>query len=135
MKDKEKPVHTCFLNWKKASTCMEADGVLQGFSNSVEKIALIWVTVIVQLQNFANIKMTIILVFSIPRENNHFSRITNDGFSDAEPQFPLPSVDDDGRCRLRELQQQTAFPSFKVHAHGAPHGTITTLSSVARRHM
>ncbi|KAL4107804.1 hypothetical protein QTP88_018094 [Uroleucon formosanum] len=36
MKDKEKPVHTCFLNWKKASTCMEADGVLQGFSNSVE---------------------------------------------------------------------------------------------------
>jgi len=36
MKDKEKPVHTCFLNWKKASNCMEADGVLQEFSNSVE---------------------------------------------------------------------------------------------------
>jgi len=35
-KDKEKPEHTCFLNWNKASTSMEADGVVQGFSNSVE---------------------------------------------------------------------------------------------------
>lgn len=35
-KEIEKHEHNCFLNWKKASTCMEDDGVLQGFSNSVE---------------------------------------------------------------------------------------------------
>ncbi|KAL4126400.1 hypothetical protein QTP88_010622 [Uroleucon formosanum] len=28
--------HQCFLNWKKASTSMEADGVIEGFSKSIE---------------------------------------------------------------------------------------------------
>lgn len=31
----EAPVHVCFLNWKKSSTAMEADGILEGFSNSL----------------------------------------------------------------------------------------------------
>lgn len=28
--------HNCFLNWKKSATCMEADGVAEGFLKSVE---------------------------------------------------------------------------------------------------
>ncbi|CAI6355909.1 unnamed protein product [Macrosiphum euphorbiae] len=31
----EPPVHVCFLNWKKPSTAMEADSILEGFSNSL----------------------------------------------------------------------------------------------------
>ncbi|XP_050540727.1 uncharacterized protein LOC126905245 [Daktulosphaira vitifoliae] len=36
MKIKNVPDHKCFLNWKKASTCMEADCILEGFSKSIE---------------------------------------------------------------------------------------------------
>lgn len=32
----EIPKHNCFLNWKHASTAMEADGIVEGFSKSVE---------------------------------------------------------------------------------------------------
>lgn len=32
----EIPKHNCFLNWKQASTAMEADGIVEGFSKSVE---------------------------------------------------------------------------------------------------
>lgn len=32
----EVPVHVCFLNWKKSSTAMEADGILEGFSSSLK---------------------------------------------------------------------------------------------------
>jgi len=28
--------HECFLNWSKASTAMEADGVVEGFLRSIE---------------------------------------------------------------------------------------------------
>lgn len=28
--------HECFINWNKASTSMEADAILEGFSKSVE---------------------------------------------------------------------------------------------------
>lgn len=30
------PDHQCFLNWKKSSTSMEADGVVEGFMKSEE---------------------------------------------------------------------------------------------------
>lgn len=30
------PTHECFLNWNKSSTAMEADGVLEGFTKSIE---------------------------------------------------------------------------------------------------
>lgn len=33
---KKEIAHQCFLNWKKASTSMEADGVIEGFSKSIE---------------------------------------------------------------------------------------------------
>jgi len=29
------PIHKCFLNWNKASTAMEADGIMEGFLNSM----------------------------------------------------------------------------------------------------
>jgi len=29
-------LHNCFLNWKQASTAMEADGIAEGFSKSIE---------------------------------------------------------------------------------------------------
>lgn len=29
------PKHECFLNWTKSSTSMEADSVVEGFSNSI----------------------------------------------------------------------------------------------------
>lgn len=28
--------HECFMNWKKSSTCMEADGIAEGFLKSIE---------------------------------------------------------------------------------------------------
>lgn len=34
-KNIEVPIHKCFLNWKKASTAMEADGIIEGFINSM----------------------------------------------------------------------------------------------------
>lgn len=34
-KNEIKPVHECFMNWTKASTSMEADGVVEGFKNSI----------------------------------------------------------------------------------------------------
>jgi len=30
------PEHTCFLNWKNGATCMEADGIADGFKQSIE---------------------------------------------------------------------------------------------------
>lgn len=30
------PEHMCFLNWTKPSTAMEADGILEGFTKSIE---------------------------------------------------------------------------------------------------
>lgn len=30
------PEHTCFLNWKRGATSMEADGVADGFKQSLE---------------------------------------------------------------------------------------------------
>lgn len=36
MKKEIAPKHRCFLNWKKASTSMEADGVVEGFLKSIE---------------------------------------------------------------------------------------------------
>lgn len=34
---KEEPQsHKCFLNWKKSSTAMEADGILEGFLSSIK---------------------------------------------------------------------------------------------------
>lgn len=35
-RDENKPVHNCFLNWTSSSTGMEADGILEGFLNSVQ---------------------------------------------------------------------------------------------------
>ncbi|XP_029343469.1 uncharacterized protein LOC100570366 isoform X1 [Acyrthosiphon pisum] len=35
-KNIEKPIHTCFLNWKHGATSIEADGVAEGFSKSFE---------------------------------------------------------------------------------------------------
>lgn len=32
----EPPGHQCFLNWKKSSTAMEADTILEGFLNSLD---------------------------------------------------------------------------------------------------
>lgn len=34
-KNEEPHKHNCFLNWNKASTAMEADGIVEGFANSV----------------------------------------------------------------------------------------------------
>jgi len=31
----EPPSHLCFLNWKKTSTAMEADSILDGFTHSL----------------------------------------------------------------------------------------------------
>lgn len=36
IKKESAPEHQCFLNWRKASTSMEADGVIEGFSKSIE---------------------------------------------------------------------------------------------------
>jgi hypothetical protein len=35
-KNIEKPIHTCFLNWKHGATSIEADGVAEGFTKSFE---------------------------------------------------------------------------------------------------
>ncbi|KAL4107279.1 hypothetical protein QTP88_017650 [Uroleucon formosanum] len=35
-KNEKVPEHECFLNWAKPSTAMEADGVLEGFTKSIE---------------------------------------------------------------------------------------------------
>lgn len=35
-KNEKVPEHECFLNWTKPSTAMEADGVLEGFTKSIE---------------------------------------------------------------------------------------------------
>lgn len=34
--NKSPPEHTCFLNWNKAATTMEADAVAEGFKRSIE---------------------------------------------------------------------------------------------------
>jgi hypothetical protein len=34
VKKEDPPSHLCFLNWKKASTAMEADAIVEGFSQS-----------------------------------------------------------------------------------------------------
>lgn len=34
-KKEDAPKHNCFLNWKQSSTAMEADGILEGFANSM----------------------------------------------------------------------------------------------------
>lgn len=34
-KNQNPPTHRCFLNWKKTSTAMEADAVVEGFSSSL----------------------------------------------------------------------------------------------------
>lgn len=34
-KKEKSPQHKCFLNWNKASTAMEADGIVEGFMNSI----------------------------------------------------------------------------------------------------
>lgn len=34
-KEENKPPHECFMNWSKASTSMEVDGVVEGFKNSI----------------------------------------------------------------------------------------------------
>lgn len=36
LRKEEKPPHNCFLNWTKSSTAMEAEGILEGFLNSVQ---------------------------------------------------------------------------------------------------
>lgn len=53
-KDTEKLEHNCFLNWKKASTCMEADGVLQRFSNSVEMHGIKYKCLIGKLKKYTS---------------------------------------------------------------------------------
>lgn len=30
------PEHTCFLNWKRGATSMEADGIADGFKQSIQ---------------------------------------------------------------------------------------------------
>lgn len=34
-KKEEPSKHNCFLNWSKPSTAMEADGIVEGFMNSI----------------------------------------------------------------------------------------------------
>lgn len=46
----EIPAHECFLNWKKPSNAMKADGILEGFSNSLNMHGLKYNKVIGELQ-------------------------------------------------------------------------------------
>jgi len=47
-------IHTCFLNWKKAATGIEADGIAEGFLKSVELHKLKFNKLISTLFNFKN---------------------------------------------------------------------------------
>lgn len=55
MKTKIVPEHKCFLNWNKASTCMEADSVLEGFLKSIEMHGLKYNCLIGKFNMYKNI--------------------------------------------------------------------------------
>lgn len=52
VKKEDPPSHLCFLNWKKASTAMESDAIVEGFTQSYNMHGLKYNELIGKLLNY-----------------------------------------------------------------------------------